>query len=48
MSAGPSRLDKPLPPLPPHQQGLELDEHGDGDEGDHVDRLGDNIRSDRM
>jgi len=44
MSAGPSRMEKPLPPLPPHEE-PGLDRH---DDEDTTDRLGETIKSSRM
>jgi hypothetical protein len=42
-AAGPSRMEKPLPPLPPRR-----DSGPDEYEEDTTDRLGATIRSDRM
>lgn len=44
MSAGPSRMEKPLPPLPPHEDSGP-DRH---DDEDTTDRLGETIKSSRM
>jgi len=44
MSAGPSRMEKPLPPLPPHEDSGP-DRH---DDEDTTDRLGETIISSRM